>query len=156
MDGEKNWWDGIFDGIGDAVGNFGSLLSEGLTAAFGDRTPSQPTQATQQSDPPKVVDAAQDSAPIGGIFGKVLDFANKNKGLTEMIAKGISGGIASENQAEQQLRQIREQDQLKQNENARISASVTGLRSPGLIGRQSALRRNDGANVFTNGKIFKG
>ena len=112
----------------------------------------------------KTVDNPADKKPGGGSSESLLDkigkFVEKNKGLTEILAKGVYGaaaGVAAGNQAKALARsrteELREADRIKQADNARISASVSGLREPGIIGRQRALKRVDGTPVFTNGKI---
>ncbi|WNO06061.1 hypothetical protein [Rhodoferax mekongensis] len=162
-----SWWQEIFDDVGDAFGKFGDFVSDGLSTAFNNFA--QPNQGSQPSSSggsnenysnegrsfaQRPVESGESAS--GGIIGKVMDFANKNKGLTEIVLKGISGGIASENQAEQRMKEMRAKDQMDQEASARVSASVSGLRGPGIINRQAQLKRTDGSGIYTNGKIYKG
>ena len=97
----------------------------------------------------------------GGLLGRVSSFVDKNKSLSEMIAKGLAGALGGNTatktaniQAKSQLDQIRLKDQLDQEQRARMSASITGLTQPGRgILSQGQLKRSDGTNVFTNGRI---
>lgn len=159
-----SWWQEIFDDVGDAFGKFGDFVSDGLSTAFNNF--SQPTQGSQSGGSDENYSnegrnfvqrpAESGESNSNGIIGKVMDFANKNKGLTEIALKGIAGGIASENQAEQRMKELRAKDQMDQESNARVSASVSGLRGPGIINRQAQLKRTDGSGIYTNGKIYKG
>lgn len=153
-------------------GNLDDLLgSIGLTGITSDWLTNNPGYADFQkrmveNNPPdaKTVDNSSKKTAGGdskeSLLSKISRFAEKNKSLTEIIAKGVYGaaaGVASGNQAKTLARsrmdELREADRIKQADNARISASVSGLRPPGIIGRQRALKRIDGTPVFTNGRI---
>lgn len=115
--------------------------------------------ARESANNPKPIEAAP-GAEGKGIIGRISDFVDKNRGLTEMVLKGIAGaagGNSAKNtanvNAKSQLEQLRLKNQLEQENNARVSASVTGMRPPGIMGRQQPLRRMGGANVYTNGII---
>ncbi len=118
--------------------------------------------ATQDSGKTVEASANKTAEPksAGGLLGKVGGFVEKNKSLTEMVLKGIGGATAASqakalaNQnSRNRIGELQEADRIKQADNARISASVSGLREPGIIRRQMPLRRIDGTNVFNNGKI---
>jgi len=113
---------------------------------------------------PKTADASPsntaETKSSDSLLNKVSGFVEKNKGLTEMVLKGIGGATAAsqarklaEQNSRSRIGELQEADRIKQAENARISASVSGLRPPGIVRRQMPLRRIDGTNVFNNGKI---
>ena len=117
-----------------------------------------------QVDAGKTVEASKGMTAGGNSSGSLLDkvggFVEKNKSLTEMVLKGIGGATAAsqakklaEQNSRNRIGELQEADRLKQADNARISASVSGLRAPGIIRRQMPLKRIDGTNVFNNGKI---
>ena len=99
---------------------------------------------------------------IGGITGTVDSWLSNNKGLAEILAKGV--GSAFDQKA--QLEKVKVQNQgaldainLKQAnqlaDNARYSGSVAGLRQPGLVASaQGPLSRNDGSRVFNGNGII--
>jgi hypothetical protein len=92
-----------------------------------------------------------------GIIGKITGFANKNKGLTEMLLKGVAGGLAADQAQSDRKALMREQQAIANEDNARVSASVSGLRGPGIIAKQAALKRINGDQIFTaNGRINRG
>lgn len=110
--------------------------------------------------PPKAVNAADDKKEPGGLIGKVSSWVEKNKGLSEMLAKGIAGAAlgsqnkkAAEIQAQSRLDELKLRNQQEREKDAQVSASVSGLRAPGLIGRAQPLRRADGSMVYQQGRI---
>ena len=74
----------------------------------------------------------------GGILGKLGAFVDKNKSLTEILARGVAaaagGGTGNKQAAEIAARSRMDELKLKneqdQQNNARISASVSGLQTP--------------------------
>lgn len=107
------------------------------------------------NDAPKAIDAAS-ADKQGGILGKITSFVDKNKALSEMLIKGIAGaagGNPAKAAAKSRLDELKLKNQQELDANARTSASVTGLRAPGIIGRAQQLKRNDGSLVFQNGRV---
>ena len=100
-----------------------------------------------------VGESAQPQQESRGLIGRITDFANSNKSLTEMVLKGIGGAVAAKGAQKANMAQIQEKDRLEQQRNAQYSASIANLAKPGIIGRQQALRRIDGTPVFNNGRI---
>ena len=88
-----------------------------------------------------------------GLLGKITDFANQNKSLTEMVLKGIGGAVAEKNKSKAATELLTKKDELERARNAEYSASIANLAKPGIIGRQQPLRRIDGSQVFNNGRI---
>ena len=88
-----------------------------------------------------------------GLIGRIADFANQNKSLTEMVLKGIGGAASARSTQKSAMAQINRKDELERARNAEYSASISNLAKPGLIQRQQQLRRLDGTPVFTNGRI---
>lgn len=134
------------------------LQSDQTYTDWNNRMASATTDAGKTVDATKAMTAEPKSS--GGLLGKIGGFVEKNKSLTEMVLKGIGGATAASqakdlaNQnSRNRIGELQEADRLKQADNARISASVSGLRQPGIIRRQMPLRRIDGTNVFNNGKI---
>jgi len=94
------------------------------------------------------------------LLDKVGGFVDKNKTFTELALKGFGGAVASKNAkaaakagSRSRIEELEAADRLRQQENARYSASVSGLRSPGLVGKQMALKRIDGTPIYQNGRI---
>lgn len=177
-----DWYDEFLTDVGvDPVStsDFTSTLSnddimESIGMAFGDSTPDWiPTSfdgtggitntaayAQRQGVGPQTLADEKKDNDKGGIIGRISGFVEKNKGLSEMLAKGIAGAAlgsqnkkAAEATARSRLEEMRLKNQQEMEANARTSASVAGLRTPtaGLMGRQ--LRRVDGAPVYQNGRI---
>lgn len=88
-----------------------------------------------------------------GLIGKITDFANNNKILTEMLLKGVSGAVTAKNAQKAATAQMREKDNIERERNKQYSDSIANLAKPGLIGRAQQLRRVGGAPVFNNGRI---
>lgn len=150
------------------LSKFDSDVAEAIQDALGDQPWSRSVISQYAMDADASREAANLVKPIEsktgaegkGIIGRISDFVDKNRGLTEMVLKGIAGaagGNSAKNtanvNAKSQLEQLRLKNQLEQENNARVSASVTGMRPPGIMGRQQPLRRMGGANVYTNGII---
>ncbi len=96
----------------------------------------------------------------GGIIGRISDFVDKNKGLSEMLAKGIaSAATGNSNQqtaeinARSRLDELKLKHDLERQKSADVSASVSGLRAPGGIINRGVLKRADGTPVYQNGRI---
>lgn len=95
------------------------------------------------------------------LVDKVGGWIEKNPKTSEFLLRGLSGAVAAQGAkdaakttARSRVEELREADRLKQEANARMSASVTGLRKPGLIGKQMALTRINGQPVYgANGRI---
>jgi hypothetical protein len=111
-------------------------------------------------------DGYQGAAPAekdDSFLGRASSWLKNNKELAH-LGGGILAGIASDHskqeqiksQAEARMAELRAQDEMKQADNARYSASVSGLRSPGLIGKQMALKRINGTAIYNNGKLAGG
>lgn len=88
-----------------------------------------------------------------GLLGRIEDFANKNKSLTEMLLKGVAGAATAKNASKAATAQMREKDQIERERNAQYSASIAALAKPGIIGRAQPLKRTNGTQVFNNGRI---
>ena len=127
----------------------GSGTPEGQTAWW--QAVFSPTEGRQAG--PAASPAAQPQQESRGLIGRITDFANQNKSLTEMVLKGIGGAVTAKNTQKAATAQLQEKDRLEQQRNAQYSASISNLAKPGIIGRQQALRRIDGTPVFNNGRI---
>lgn len=128
-----------------------SEITDAFSVAFGgdpSRWPSWITSsdAFQKNMAPK----AQEG---GGLLDKASNFVNKHKTLTEMVLRGVSGAVSERQKRQAAMAQLREQERQKIAEAQRMSASVSGLRAPGLIGKQMALRRTDGTPIYKGGLI---
>lgn len=97
-----------------------------------------------------------------GLIGKISNFVDKNKSLSEILLKGVAGAAmgnqakkSAEIAAQSRLDELKLKNQQEREKDAQVSASVSGLRAPaGLIGRpQQQLRRADGSLVYQNGRI---
>lgn len=73
----------------------------------------------------------------GGILGRLGAFVEKNKNLTEILAKGVAAAAggnstkqAAQIAAQSRLDELKLKNEQDQQNNARISASVSGLRTP--------------------------
>ena len=123
--------------------------------------PGEDSMAQAASQQPRSLSgAADEKAQGGGILSRIGSFAEKNKSLSEMIGRGLQGAFvesarqkAARVLAQSQMDQLKMKNQLEQENNARTSASVTGLNQPGGIIHRGQLKRTDGTNVFTNGRI---
>lgn len=138
--------------FGDMMGGLNSGMPDWITgsSAFGSLMPSMDTL--------EKTNAAKDSG--GGLLDKVGGFVEKNKTLSELALKGFGGAVAARNAKDaakagsrSRIEELQMADQLKQQDNARVSASVSGLRSPGLVNKQMALKRIDGTPIYQNGKV---
>lgn len=88
-----------------------------------------------------------------GLLGRIEDFANKNKSLTEMLLKGVAGAATAKNASKAATAQMREKDQIERERNKQYSDSIAALAKPGIIGRAQPLKRTNGTQVFNNGRI---
>lgn len=73
----------------------------------------------------------------GGLIGRVTRFVDQNKSLSEMIGRGIqavgaasAAKTAAKANSRSRIEELRTADEIKQADNARISASVSGLQTP--------------------------
>ncbi len=96
----------------------------------------------------------------GGLIGKISKFVNKNKGLSEMLAKGVAGAAigasnvkAAKAASQSRMDELKLKDEQERRKNEEYSASVSGLRAPVPFIRQPKLKRVGGAPVFSNGAI---
>lgn len=144
---QSSWVPQTFE---DILGGFAGITN---TAAYAQRQ-------FDDSAPKTEADKSPDTKGGGGILGRITDFVDKNKGLSEMLAKGIAGAAlgvsnkkAAEVAAQSRMDELRLRNQQEMEKDQRTSASVSGLRSPtpGLIGRQ--LKRFDGSPVYQNGRV---
>lgn len=119
-------------------------------------------EITAQNAAPVAAKIATDNGP--SLLDKVGDYFGKNDSLIKNVGGGIaawqqgqSKEDAAEKLAQSRLNELREKDRIDQENNARFSASVSGLRRPGLMGSQQKLQRAGGANVFDgNGRMTRG
>lgn len=110
---------------------------------------SGPAKSQGASEPAKPKD--QESK---GLIGRITDFANNNKSLTEMLLKGLAGAASAKQSQKAAMAQMQEKDRLERERNAQYSASIADLAKPtGLMGRAQPLRRVGGGQVFNNGRI---
>lgn len=98
---------------------------------------------------------------IGGQIKNATGFDNKDftkLGLAAIqgMAQGKSAKSREEAMYAARMNEIKAADQIKQDQNARTSASVVGLRPVGLVNRQQQqLKRIDGTPVYANGQVRK-
>lgn len=138
---------GSFDEIGYA-----------WSAAFGDTIPDwmQGNEMVTRVMASQAKTVEQTGAAKDGgksLLDRVSGFVGNNKSLTEMALRGVAGAVTARQQRKAQLAQLKEQDRQRQAQAARVSSSVSGLRAPGIINRQVALRRIDGSPVYQRGII---
>ncbi len=96
---------------------------------------------------------------INGVGGSI----EKNKELYKTVLSGVGGAFAAQRQkeaaaalAQSRLDELSKADDIKRAEQARNAAAITGL-SQGIIGKQMALKRTNGSQVFNpNGTVNKG
>lgn len=150
--------DEIMESIGMALGAGATQawVPQSFSASSYDSSAERATNRTDGA--PRT--AAVDTPEKGGILGKISDFVEKNKALSEMLIKGVAGAAsgntakkAAEIQARNRLDELKLKNQQEQEGNARTSASVTGLRAPTGILNRGPLRRTDGTPIYTNGRI---
>lgn len=150
-----------FDG---SVPDFASAIASTDYSEYGyggNSKPGESAMARAEASQPKAV--GEDSPGGGrsdGIIGRISNFVEKNKGLSEMLAKGIAGAaLGSSNKKEAQiaaqsrLDQLKLQQEIDRQKSAAVSASVSGLRSPTGIVNRGQLKRSDGTPVYQNGRI---
>lgn len=123
-------------------GNFPSWVSgdddfKKLFSAF-----SSGSSAGAATAAPKTAEAAKttvdkggetSSAKGGGLLGRVGKFMEENKELVKLgggLLAGIGNNSARKSVARSRIEELNRADELKQADNARVSASVTGLRTP--------------------------
>lgn len=137
QEGDAPWWNTVVDAF---VSPSASTVTEDRlnTDAQGGKGAATPGTAKQEEK---------------GLLGKIADFANQNKSLTEMVLKGIGGAVAEKNKGKAATQLLTKKDELERARNAEYSASIANLAKPGIIGRQQPLRRIDGSQVFNNGRI---
>ena len=164
-------------GMGDIYANLGDDLAEAIGIAGMDMEQDWISQSIQAysdyrntAESQRMYDAPKaegDKTPSkkdaeGGIIGRITNFVDKNKSLSEMLLKGVAGAAmgnqakkTAELQAKSRLDELKLRNQQEREKDAQVSASVSGLRAPtGLIGRpQKQLLRADGTPVYTNGRI---
>lgn len=110
---------------------------------------------------------ANSESGSGGLLGyleKAGGWIEKNKKLTELIAGGVAGAIgASERRKEReaisqnQLDQLRLQDQLKREAAQRYSDSIKGLTKPSGMLYSGPLKYKSGNRVYNDqGQLIKG
>lgn len=145
-------------------------LNEGLQVAFGTDIASSaetsswwqniftPTDelkapASEYAKRQGVGETTQPKEESKGLLGRIEDFANKNKSLTEMLLKGVAGAATAKNASKAATAQMREKDQIERERNAQYSASIAALAKPGIIGKAQPLKRTNGTQVFNNGRI---
>jgi hypothetical protein len=149
-----------FGDIGETLGmTFGNMLT-GMNDGMPEWLSSSNAFQSLLTSGPGTLEKANVAKDGGGLLDKIGGFVEKNKTLSELALKGFGGAVAAKNaknaataNSRSRIEELRVADQLKQGENARMSASVSGLRAPGLIGKQMQLKRTDGTPVYTNGRI---
>lgn len=99
----------------------------------------------------------------GDIFSKTNSWLERNKELVNIGGGMLAGAMQEKSKedqaktlAESRMAEIREKEALEREANARYSASVSGIRPTGLIGRQAALKRTNSSSIFNNGKLAGG
>lgn len=138
---------------------FGGDLAESLSLTFGDQSSGGGFTVNQDAFAPRTADAGSQG---GGLIDRVGSWVDKNPGLTKLGGLFVQGAIngndkknAAEALAASRLAELREADKIKQENNARFSQSVSGLRKPGLMGQTKPLQRVGGAPVFNNGQLAR-
>lgn len=135
-------------------------LAEGLSVAgIGEWGNSVIRQVANAVNFSPVAEENKGGSPGGGIISSISKFVDQNKALSEMLLKGI-GGMASGKAArdtaktlsQSQLEQLDRKNKHDQENKARISASLMGLKVPGMGSKkaQVPLRRVGGAGVFNS------
>jgi hypothetical protein len=182
--------------LGDINANLGDDLTEAIGMAFTDGIPpwasalssatfgwggnSKPGEDAMSRAAAALPRAANNAVEEEGIIGRFSKWVDNNKGLSEVLAKGIASAAkgneakeAAKVMAQSRLEELKLKNQQDREKDAQVSASVSGLRQPGglmtrgalngtpdpsaqqpsgLIGR-AGLRRVDGTPVFQNGRI---
>lgn len=153
--------DDILESIGIALGDGASQpwvpqsFSNDAYARSADR-------ATDRTDgaPRAEGDKTQTPKESGGILGRISNFVDKNKSLSEILLKGVAGAAmgnqakkAAELQAQSRLDELKLKNQQEREKDAQVSASVSGLRAPTGIINRGVLKRADGTPVYQNGRI---
>jgi len=165
MDDEEIYSEDLMEAISlSGVSPELEAMSEQITADF----LADPMGTSQpESQEPGVAHDADSTLPRLITSGKaVLDdtgkWVQKNSELTKIIASGIGNAVSSSNTkaaaattAQGRIDELNQAAKLKQDQANTNSANVLAMRKPGIIGAQSQLQRNTGANVFDNGKYIK-
>lgn len=140
--------------IGEAVSSAFGGSSTGFGGTGMDPATDSPNFTAEERM--KVADGEKEKEGEG-IIGKLTGFVNKNPRITEMLLKGVAGAMTADQAQNDRKALLREQQAIQNDDNARYSASVSGLRGPGIIAKQAALKRINGDQVFTsNGRINRG
>lgn len=136
--------------VSDILGGFSGINN---TAAYAQRQGFNEPRAINET-------AQEKGGTSGGIIGRISDFVDKNKGLSEMLAKGIaSAATGNSNQktaeinARSRLDELKLKNEQERQKSADVSASVSGLRAPTGIINRGVLKRADGTPVYQNGRI---
>jgi hypothetical protein len=103
------------------------------------------------------------ASKFGSFLSGASDFLGKYKTPLEMVGRGIQTAMknkqdekVAQNLSDSRIRELNQADLIKQNANARYSASVSGLRAPTGLINQVPLHRVDGSQVFgANGQLVK-
>lgn len=161
-------------GMGDINANLGDDLAEALGIAgidTGQDWVSASVQAykdyrnmaesQRMYDPPKTEGSKAPDAKEGqGLIGKLSNWVDKNRGLSEILLKGVAGAAAgnqakrsAEVAAQSRLDELKLKNQQEREKDAMVSASVSGLRQPGGLMARGQLKRTDGSVVYQNGRI---
>lgn len=135
----------------DVAMSLADLYGEGGAPLWMSSSPAYQALMTTAATGPRTLDN-QTPKQEGSLLKRIEDFTQKNKGLTELVLRGVGSAIQGRGAAKGRENELRVANDLKQADNARISASVSGLRKPGLIGRQMPLRRIDGTPVYNAGR----
>lgn len=139
---------GFFDSIKDAVSN---LFGGSASNAIEDKTVSAARAGATV--------ASTEKSESGGLLDKikgVSSWMDQNKELTKILAGAVGGALKSSSDSNLLERKYELDQQTKEADIARKSASITGLRKPtGLINR-GPLTYKDGKPVYQNGKLAKG
>lgn len=153
--------DDILESIGMALGD--SIGQDWVTQTFNGIT--NTAAYAQRQGIGEAPRSESDKTPSkneskGGIIGRISDFVDKNKSLSEILLKGVAGAAAgnqakktAEINAQSRLDELKLKNQQEREKDAMVSASVSGLRQPTGIINRGVLKRADGTPVFQNGRI---
>lgn len=154
--------DDLVEGVGDLGDSIKSWVAPSYELLQGDKNVSW-GGSTAEDKPVDIGAKSKDDDKETGFFGKANSWLNNNKGLANIggamlvgMAQSHMQGEQQKSQAEARMAELRARDQMDQEANARYSASISGLRKPGIIGKQMALKRTNGTSIFNNGKLAGG
>jgi hypothetical protein len=130
----------------DGIPPWASALSSATFGWGGNSKPGEDAMSRAAAALPR---AANNAVEEEGIIGRFSKWVDNNKGLSEVLAKGIASAAkgneakeAAKVMAQSRLEELKLKNQQDREKDAQVSASVSGLRQPGGPDDQGRTQRN--------------